>query len=103
MKKTVSLILTVCITLSLFFSLGITSGVVDTYAATSESYELWMAEGSPHALVRGIRIEIENGSEPYLYMGDSMTAYVPVGPVCRYLGANYSIIGKMVTLTFNSK
>ena len=103
MKKTVAFILTVCITLSLFFSLGITSGIVDTYAATNESYELWMAEGSPHALVRGIRIEIENGSEPYLYMGESMTAYVPVGPVCRYLGANYSVSGKTVTLTHGSK
>ena len=102
MKKAVSFILTVCIILSLTVSLGIASGVTVALAATSEAEELWMAEGSPNALLRGERIAIENGSEPYLYAGETTTAYVPVGPVCKYLNASYSISGNTVTLTWGS-
>ena len=96
------MLLTVSLTLSLFLTLGVSSGVISADAATNQANELWMIEGSANALVRGTKTPIENGSKPYLYMGDSVTAYVPIGPVCSFTGASYSVSGSTVTLTYGS-
>ena len=97
MKKITSLILTVCLTLSVFLSLAIAAGVsISTAAYTSE---LWLLEGTEAALVNGKKHELAKGVAPYTYMGNSLTAYLPLSAVVLYTGGSYVISGETVTLT----
>ena len=105
MKKLLSMILVVCLTVTMLASLGIAGGFVNVSALymTNEANELWLLEGSSSALIRGVRHEIQNESEPYRYMGQSMTAYVPLEPVAKYMGASYSSNSETATVSYGTK
>ena len=104
MKRIVSIVLTVCLTLSMFVTLGMTSGLISSSAAatSNEANELWLLEGSSKAYLRGRQIDIENGAEPYRFMGESLTAYVPLDPVCQFFGGSYTRNKNTVTVSYGT-
>ncbi|MBQ8720417.1 MAG: heparinase II/III family protein [Clostridia bacterium] len=97
MKKLISTVLTVCLTVSMFISLAISAGVSVTSAAYTS--ELWVIDGISAALVNGERIELDDGVAPYTYMGNSLTAYLPLSAVVLYTGGAYTVSEEVVTLT----
>ena len=85
MNKGISLLLTLCIILSVVATLGLASGVSLTNAAGSAT-ELWLKEGYDHMLVYGERKAIGGGGKPYRYDGgDSPTVYVPTTALMEYM------------------
>ena len=95
----------VCMTVMMLASVGIACGYAEVSAAywTNEANELWLLEGSSSALIRGTRYEIQNDSQPYRYEGESMTAYVPLEPVAKYVGATYSSNASSATVSYGNK
>ena len=97
MKRFISSLLVVCITVSAFLSLAIAGGV--SLAAADYTSELWLLDGVSAALVNGEKIELDDGVAPYTYMGNSLTAYLPLSALILYTGATYEVVGNTATVT----
>ncbi|MBQ8720418.1 MAG: heparinase II/III family protein [Clostridia bacterium] len=97
MKKFVSALLAVCLSVSVFFSLAIAGGA--NLASADYTSELWLIDGVPVALVNGERVELAEGSAPYTYMGNSLTAYLPLSALVLYTGATYKVSDSTVTVS----
>ncbi len=97
MKKTLSLLLSFCICLTVVLSTLLLSGVQFVYAATSD--ELWLMVDYPDALCRGTEISCsEDGTAtPYAY--PTGTVYIPLTALCTYRSAEYTLTDNTVTVT----
>ena len=86
-----------CLTVSAFLSLAIAGGV--SLAAADYTSELWLLDGISAALVNGEKRELREGVAPYTYMGNSLTAYLPLSAIILYTGATFELSGNTATIT----
>lgn len=106
--RLVSFFLMLVMLLTVLLGAGVTAGVDLASAAGGQSSELWLLCDYSYSLVRGTRQANSDkaiDAAPYSYMGDSLTFYTPLSPLCAYTGASWSIAadGKTVTVTHSAK
>jgi len=95
LKKSLSLLLTLCLCLTAFSGVLLATGITASAAGGDVSEELWLYNGYERALLRGERVEC---APPYEYPGTN-TAVLPVSPICDYTGATMTKDGNTVTVT----
>ncbi len=97
MKKSLSLLLSFCICLTVVLSTLLFSGVQLVYASTSD--ELWLMTDYPYALSRGVKIACGEDETVTPYHYETGTAFLPMSALCAYQNASFTVNGDTVTVT----
>ena len=100
LKKTLSLILAVCLSLVFVLSTMISSGITVSSARSSSTYksELWLLCGHEYGMSRGTVFDISESSAASPYDYETGTAYIPVSAPAYYTGTTVTREGDTVSV-----